>query len=141
MLVFQNLKKKKKAQWLVNADVVHSFTYVPDAAKALYLLAKNEDAFAQTWHLPTAALPLTGKNFIQQAAAAMHAKDGVSVLSKTMLRIAGLFVKTIRESYELIYQSEFPYIFDSTKFTNRFKFNTTSYVQGIKETAERALKA
>jgi nucleoside-diphosphate-sugar epimerase len=141
MLVFQNLKKGKKAQWLVNADVVHSFTYVPDAAKALYLLAQRDNAFGQTWHLPTAVDPLTGRSFVQQAAAAMQGSDKVAVLSKTMLRIAGLFMKTIRESYELLYQSEYAYVFDSTKFNASFMFQPTSYNQGIKETAEWAKKS
>ena len=54
LLVIQNLLKGKKAQWLADADQPHSITYVPDAAKALYLLANKPDAFGQTWHLPTA---------------------------------------------------------------------------------------
>ncbi|MGV3656773.1 MAG: NAD-dependent epimerase/dehydratase family protein, partial [Chitinophagaceae bacterium] len=32
--VYKNLKKGKKAMWLVDASKVHSCTYVPDAAKA-----------------------------------------------------------------------------------------------------------
>ena len=35
MLVFANLAKNKRAQWLANASVRHSFTYIPDACKAL----------------------------------------------------------------------------------------------------------
>ena len=57
VLIFPNLKKGKKAQWLMNAKVPHSFTYVPDAASALYMLAKKEEAYGQTWHLPTAGNP------------------------------------------------------------------------------------
>ena len=57
MLVFDNFSKGKKAQWLVNAQVPHSYTYIPDAGKALYLLAKDNNAFNQTWHLPTKSNP------------------------------------------------------------------------------------
>ncbi len=63
MMVFSNMAKGKKAQWLCNAGVPHSYTYIPDAARALYLLAGKHEAFGQTWHLPTAANPLTGKEF------------------------------------------------------------------------------
>jgi nucleoside-diphosphate-sugar epimerase len=140
MLVFDNFRKGKSAQWLVNATVPHSFTYVPDAAKALYLLANNEAAFGQTWHLPTASNPLTGKEFIQLAAKAMNAKNKYMVLSKWMLRLAGLFNADIRESYEMLYQAELPYFFDSTKFNTAFNFRPISYEEGIKATAAYFLK-
>jgi len=135
MLVFENLKNNKKAQWLVNDKAEHSFTYVPDAARALYKLANKEDAFGQTWHMPTAGNPWTGDSFIKEAAACMKAFDDYTVLSKWMLQLAGLFNRDIKESYEMIYQSEFPYLFDSTKFNKAFSFEPTSYHDGIRETA------
>jgi nucleoside-diphosphate-sugar epimerase len=136
MLVFDNLSKGKKAQWLADAQVPHSYTYIPDAGKALYLLAKDETAFNQTWHLPTHANPLTGEAFIAIAAAALHQPNKYSVLSKFMIRLAGLFIKPIKESYEMIYQSDSSYIFDSSKFEKHFGFTATSYEEGIKETAK-----
>jgi nucleoside-diphosphate-sugar epimerase len=136
MLVFDNFSKGKKAQWLVNAKVPHSYTYIPDVGKALYLLAKDDTAFNQTWHLPTHANPLTGEQFITLAAEAMHQPNKSTVLSKFMLLLAGLFIKPIKESYEMIYQSESEYLFDSTKFETHFGFDPTSYEAGIKETAK-----
>ena len=68
------MKVGKTAQWLANAKLPHSFTYVPDAAKALVMLTKDATAFGQTWHLPTAANPLTGEQFIELAAGYMNAK-------------------------------------------------------------------
>lgn len=135
MLVFANLKKGKRAQWLVNAKVPHSLTYVPDAAQALHILANKEDSFGQTWHIPTANNPLTGEKFIKEAAKDMKAKDGYSIISKTMMRLVGLFNRPIKESVEMAYQSEFPYLFDSSKFNRTFNFEPTSYHDGIRETA------
>jgi nucleoside-diphosphate-sugar epimerase len=135
MLVFANMKKDKRAQWLVNAKVPHSFTYVPDAAKALYMLANKEDAFGQTWHMPTANEPFTGEKFIKEAAKDMKAGDSYSVISKTMMRLIGLFNRPIMESVEMAYQSEFPYLFNSSKFNKAFSFEPTSYRDGIRETA------
>src|SRR5258708_34014020 len=74
MLVFLNLKKGKKAQWLVNAKLPHSLTYVPDAAKALYALANRKGAVGQTVHMPTANNPLAGEQFIKATAKAMNDK-------------------------------------------------------------------
>jgi nucleoside-diphosphate-sugar epimerase len=136
MLVFDNFAKGKKAQWLVNAQVPHSLTYIPDAGKALYLLAKDDAAFNQTWHLPTKSNPLTGKQFIALAAGVMDQPNKFSVLSKLMIRLAGLFIKPIKESYEMIYQSDSDYLFDSTKFEKHFGFEPTSYEDGIQETAK-----
>jgi len=140
MLVFGNLRRGKKPQWLVNAKVIHSFTYVPDAAQALYLLSKKEEAFEQTWHMPTARHPLTGEEFIKEAAKHMNAPDDYSVISKSMMFLAGLFDRSIRESIEMVYQSQFPYLFDSSKFNKTFNFQPVSYYDGIKETARWTLE-
>jgi nucleoside-diphosphate-sugar epimerase len=139
LLVIQNLLKGKKAQWLGNADQPHSITYVPDAAKALYLLANKEDALGQTWHLPTAGNPPTGRQFAQQAAAAMQKPDGVTVIPGWMLSLAGLFNRIMKELVEMNYQCEYPYLFDSSKFDKAFGFTPTSYADGIKETVQWAL--
>ena len=135
-MVFSNLSKGKKAQWLVNAKVPHAFTYVPDAAKALYLLAKDPTAFGQSWHLPTQSNPLTGEAFVALAAKAMHQPNKLTVLSKLMIRLAGLFVKPIKESYEMLYQNEADYLFDSSKFEHHFGMQPTSYEAGIATTAK-----
>ncbi|MEX6688598.1 NAD-dependent epimerase/dehydratase family protein [Danxiaibacter flavus] len=135
LLVFKNFKKRKHAQWLGNPNVPHSFTYVPDAARALYMLANSEDAFGQTWHLPTAPHPLTGEEFIHQAATAMQADSSYNKLSGWLVWIGGLFDRTIKELQEMLYQNEYPYIFDSTKFDTAFHFEPTSYKNGIIETA------
>jgi nucleoside-diphosphate-sugar epimerase len=136
ILIFEKLKDRKKAQWFINANVPHSFTYTPDAGKALYKLATSDEAFNQTWHLPTAANPLTGKEFIEQAAKAMNVPFGISVLPKWMLKLAGLFVSVVKESNEMTYQNEYSYVFDSSKYEKAFNFQPTSYEEGIRKTAQ-----
>jgi len=140
ILVFGNLRKGKKAQWLVNAKTPHSFSYVPEAAKALYMLANREDVFGQTWHMPAANNPLTGEEFIKEAATEMKANERYSIISKGMMLLAGLFNRTIKESIEMAYQNEFPYLFDSAKFNGAFNFEPRSYHSGIRETAKWALE-
>jgi hypothetical protein len=41
----------------------------------------------------------------------------------------------VRESYEMLYQSEAPYLFDSSKFAAAFGFEPTSYARGVHLTA------
>jgi nucleoside-diphosphate-sugar epimerase len=136
VLIFPKLKKRKKAQWLMNVKVPHSFTYVPDAGKAVYMLAKKEEAYGQTWHLPTAGNPPTVEEFIKIAAEAMGTSPGYSTFNKPLMWIAGLFNRPIEELIEMSYQYEFPYLFDSTKFEKAFAFQPTPYKAGIIETAK-----
>lgn len=52
-----------------------------------------------------------------------------------MLRLAGWFDPLVAESYEMLYQSEAPYLFDSSKFAREFGFPGTPYADGIRRTA------
>lgn len=55
LLVFEPLSRKRKASWLVDDSVPHSYTYTPDAAQSLVQLAESPTAWNQTWHVPTTA--------------------------------------------------------------------------------------
>jgi nucleoside-diphosphate-sugar epimerase len=132
VLVFDKFAAGQKAMWLVNDSVKHSFTYTPDAARSLILLAENERAWNQTWHVPTAPDPPTGREFIERAAHAFGVAPKYRVASRPLLWVGGRFDKTIRESYEMLYQYEAEYLFDSTRFTSTFAFKPTSYREGIR---------
>ncbi len=136
VLVFDKLAKGAKGSWLVNDSAKHSFTLTSDAARSLVLLADSESAWNQTWHVPTAADPPTGKQFIELVAKEFDTQPKYRVLTRPMLRLAGWFDTTVRELYEMLYQYEFDYIFDSTKFTEAFRFQPTSYAEGVRRTAE-----
>jgi len=134
LLVFDRMKKGNVAQWLVNPNIPRSFNYTPDAAEALYILATDEKAVGQVWHLPSAD-PLTGKEFVALAATFMRGSQKVSVLPKWLLKLMGLFNPFMKEAYEMNYQNEFPLHFSSAKFEKAFKFTPTPYVDGVRETA------
>ena len=121
-LVTDNLLKGKKANWLVNADKIHNFTFVSDAAKGTAILGNTPDAFNQVWHLPTDATKLTGRQWIELLAAEMNAKPRYSILSKTMLGLLGVFMPVLKEIKEMVYQYDRDYFFDSSKFNQRFSY-------------------
>ena len=135
LLVFDKFAKHAKASWLVNDSVPHSHTFTPDAAKSLALLADSESAWNQTWHVPTAPNPPTGKEFIKMVAKEYGVEPKCRVLSRPLLKVAGLFDSNIRESFEMLYQYESEYLFDSTKFSKAFGLEPTSYGEGILRTA------
>jgi nucleoside-diphosphate-sugar epimerase len=135
LLVFQKLLKDAPAQWLVNTGVRHSFTYTPDAAKAIAMLAMDDGSWDQVWHLPTAAPALTGSDFIKRVAAELGKESRFKVLPGWMIRLGGVFDRTTKELYEMLYQYQYDYWFDSTKFEKAYHFTPTSYEDGIKATA------
>ena len=130
--VFNNFKKGKKANWMISLDFKHSFTYTPDAGKATALLGNSDDAYNQVWHLPTAADPLTGKEWINAIAKEMNVEPKTQVLSKFLLSLLALFVPTMKELKEMAYQYNRDYIFNSSKFEKRFNISPTPYLEGIK---------
>ena len=52
-----------------------------------------------------------------------------------MIRLAGWFNPLVAESYEMLYQNDSPYLFDSSKFAREFGFAGTPYADGIHTTA------
>lgn len=97
------LLRKAQASWLLDDAMPHSLTYTPDAARGVAMLAAKEFGLAPKYRL----------------------------LYRPMLRIAGWFDPIVRESYEMLYQSDSPYLFDSTKFATEFGFAGTAYAEGI----------
>lgn len=134
--VFHNLKKGKKAQWFLDANKKHSMTFTPDAGKATALLGNTKTAYNQIWHLPTDKNALTGKEFIEIAAKEFGVKPEYVVLKKWMIQLVGVFVPVVKESIEMLYQNEYDYLFDSSKFEKAFNFVPTSYKDGIAATVK-----
>jgi len=132
VLVLDRFAGGRSAMWLVNDSAKHSLTFTPDAVRSLALLAGSERAWNHTWHVPTAPDPPTGKELIQMAAGEFGVAPKYRVLTKPMIRVAGWFDRTVRESYEMLYQSEHDYIFDSTKFRKAFNFEPTTYAEGVR---------
>jgi nucleoside-diphosphate-sugar epimerase len=136
VLVFDNLARGRAAFWLVKDSVPHSFSFTPDAARSLVALAKSDRAWNETWHLPTAAPPPTGREFIDLVAKELGVRSRRLVLTRPMIKVGGWFDSNTRELYEMLYQYNRPYVFDSTKIARAFDLHPTSYAEGIRVTAK-----
>ena len=132
LLVFDTLARNAKASWLIDAKAPHSLTFTPDAALGVAMLAERESAWNQVWHLPTAPDPPTGKELIRMAATELGIAARYRVLHRPLLRLAGLFNGELGELYEMLYQYDSPYLFDSSKFAREFGFAGTPYAEGIR---------
>ncbi len=141
ILVFDPFSKGSKASWLVNDRLPHSLTFTPDAARGVALLAGRESAWNQVWHLPTAAPAPSGKEIIAMAAEAFAVRPRYRVLNKGMIKVGGWFNPLVGELYEMLYQNDRPYLFDSSKFACAFQFTGTPYRSGIKIAVDSYRKA
>ncbi|WP_256013559.1 NAD-dependent epimerase/dehydratase family protein [Desertivirga xinjiangensis] len=130
MMVLEKYSKKQKALWLGKPETLHAFTYVPDAARGVFLLGQNPDTDNQIWHLPTAKA-LTGHEFIRLAAGIFKTEPKFMKVNKLMLKTLGLFNQAIKGTVEMYYQYEYDYNFISDKFEKRFPYTPVTYRAGI----------
>ncbi len=120
------------AQWLINADLPHSFTYTPDAGLALARLGNERSAYGQVWHLPTDSAKWTARNFVEHLAPGFGVKPRVAVLPQWLFWLIGRFNPMLREVYDTRDQLKLPYCFNSNKFERAFGMTPTPYALGLK---------
>jgi nucleoside-diphosphate-sugar epimerase len=125
----------KKASLVGNIDLPHSFTFISDFGKALVTLAEHEESYGEAWHIPNAA-PLPQREFIIQVFKELKKDPVYSSMGKTMMRIGGLFIPAARETVEMMYEFEKPFIVDSTKFEKKFGVLATPVIDAIRETVQ-----
>ena len=94
------------------------------------------NAWNQVWHLPTYSPAIYGKTFIRLATEELGVEPKYFVMTKPFMRMGKLFSKSAAESLEMMYQYEFPYHFDSSKFNTHFSYTPVSYEEGIKMTID-----
>ncbi|MBN1951071.1 MAG: NAD-dependent epimerase/dehydratase family protein [Bacteroidales bacterium] len=135
--VFKRLAAGGTAFWPVSNRFLHSFTYTPDAGRALALLGNSPKAFNDVWHLPTAADPLTGKEWISEIAREMQVVPKSMTGSRFIFKAMGIFDPVMREMVEMLYQYERDYVFNSSKFEEYFNFRPTPYAKGIEEVVKQ----
>lgn len=133
LLVIDRFLNGKRANWLIDDKLFHSFTYTIDAARGMILLAHTEECYNQIWHLPTSN-PLSAEILIKMVANELGLFPDFDILNKWQIWLAGFFDKMVSETYEMLYQHEYKYYFDSTKFNTYFGYKPKSYFEGIQET-------
>lgn len=132
-LVYNKLKNGKSALWQQSKDKIHSFTFTPDAAKAIALLGNKPEALGKVWHLPTSKEKLTGQQWVNLIATLLDQKPKLLVLSGWMLKIMGIFSPLMKEIEEMSYQYKYNYYFDSSNFEKTFDFAPTPINNAMKE--------
>lgn len=131
--IFYPALSGKAAQALGNVDQPHSFSYTPDVGKALVILGERDEALGQAWHIPNAP-PVTQRGLITMAYQEAGQPVKISAVNKLMMRMAGLFIPAARETVEMMYEWEKPFVVDSSKFERAFGMAATLMTQAIDDT-------
>ena len=133
LMVFNQRKEGKKAQWPVDVNKIHAFTYTPDIAKAMAKLGNTESAYNQVWNMPTDKNAPTGKEWIEMIAKKLNKAPKYQVLPNLMFTLLSPFVSMIKEVKEMNYQYTNDYIINSDKIEKELGIKPTSYEEGITE--------
>ncbi len=132
IMVLENLIKGKKAQAMGDLNKIHTYTFTPDAAKATAILGNTADAYNQVWHLPTTNESLSNLNWIELIANELGVEPKIQNVPAWMIRILGFFIPLMRELPEMNYQLDRDYVFNSSKFEERFGISATAPKEGIR---------
>jgi nucleoside-diphosphate-sugar epimerase len=132
-LVFYPLLEGGTLSLLGNLDVPHTFTYIPDFGRGLATLGTRDEALGQAWIVPS--LPAqTQRTLMTQLAAEAGKPLKMRAAGRMILRLLGLFNPAMRETVEMMYEWEKPFIVDSRKFEQTFGIAPTPLEVVIRET-------
>ncbi len=134
--VIPKLLKGKGVQVLGNPDMVHSFTFMPDVARALVTAATDERAWGKAWHVPTNPATTPHEMITMMSKIAGVAPVKVSGIPNALLKVGGLFSPLFRELPEMLYQFDRPFVVDSSLFTATFGQSATPLQEVLTSTVD-----
>jgi nucleoside-diphosphate-sugar epimerase len=131
--VFGRAVEGKSAQLAGDPDQPHTYTYGPDIGRGLVVLGEREEALGQVWHIPSPET-LTTRQFVEMIFEEVGKPPRVQVAPKILLRAIGLFNPGIRETIEMLYEFEEPFVVDNSKFEQAFGEHATPLKEAIDDT-------
>jgi nucleoside-diphosphate-sugar epimerase len=134
--VFYPLLRGKPAQLIGRTDVPHTHTYLKDFGKALVILGERKEADGQTWHVPNDQPRMTQGELVRMFAEEAGVEPKISSMGKLMMSIGGFFIPEAKETVEMMYEFDKPFIIDSSKFENTFGMKATPMREAVRETVE-----
>ena len=75
-----------------------------------------------------------GRQWIELFAREMQAEPNYMVIPSWLLGVMGIFKPLMRELQEMSYQYDRDYLFDSSKFENKFGIKPTPAEEAVKQT-------
>jgi nucleoside-diphosphate-sugar epimerase len=108
-------------------------TYIEDFARALVTLGEREEALGQVWHVPNPET-VTMRRFVQLVFEAVGRPSRLRAAPRWGIALAALFNPTLRAVREQLYQSERPWVVDSSRFEGAFGWRATPLPEAVATT-------
>ncbi|MET9604863.1 NAD-dependent epimerase/dehydratase family protein [Streptomyces sp. NPDC006512] len=134
--VLPPLLRGKPVSTLGDPDAPHSWTYLPDVARALAEVAGQESAWGRAWHVPTEPARSVRQMTDRLAAEAGTAPVAVRTVPAPVLALGSLFSPLLRELKEIRYQFTRPFVVDASAYEAGFTVRATPLDQQVKATVD-----
>jgi nucleoside-diphosphate-sugar epimerase len=131
--VFGNAVAGRRADFIGNPDLLHTYSYVPDIAAGLVTLGTDDRALGQVWHLPGPET-VTTRALLAHAAEAVGHPIAMRTVPKVALRVLGIVSPMMRGLAEMSYEFEQPFVLDTSKYESTFSTPTTALGVAVRET-------
>jgi len=116
-------------------DTPHSFTYVPDYARAMIAAAGTPAAWDSVVHAPTGPA-LTQRELVEAFADAAGTSARVGTLPSWVIRAGSVAPGPLRELAEMLYQFTEPFVMDSRRSEALLGLSPTPLVDAAHATVE-----
>lgn len=116
-------------------DVPHTFSDTEDVARLLALVADDDRAWGQAWHVPAAAPRTIRQALTDLAAATGTPAPRLRRVPRSALTLMSPVVPIIRELREVLWQFERPFVLDAEETTRTFGVQGSPWAETIERTA------
>lgn len=131
--VFANALAGKKADFIGNPDLLHTYSYVPDIARGLATLGADERAVGHVWHLPGPET-VTTRHVMDIIADEVGHPVGIRNVAKPVLWLLGLVNPLMKGLAEMSYEFDAPFVVDTAKYRSVFATEVTPIKEAVAET-------
>jgi nucleoside-diphosphate-sugar epimerase len=123
----------KAAEGWGDLDAPHTYSFIDEFGKGLVVLGERNEALGQAWHIPNAETVST-RRFIELIFEDLGQPVKIKSMGRLMMAFGGLFIPSARESVEMMYEFEKPFIVDDSKYIKAFGNHATPLKEAIHQT-------
>ena len=131
--VVPNVIAGRKVRLLGSLNQPHSLAYMPDVARMLATIGRDERAWGRAWHVPSAPA-VTQAEIVQLLAGAAGTTARSAAVPSWMLHAMGLVSPMMRALGEVEYQFAKPFIVDASDTEATFGLRATPLDAALAET-------
>ncbi|MFN8517134.1 MAG: NAD-dependent epimerase/dehydratase family protein [Thermomicrobiales bacterium] len=123
----------KGASAIGDLDQPHTYTFIDDFGTALVNLGERDEALGRAWHVPNAPT-LTTREVIATIYRQLGQPPKMSGMGRLMLMLGGIAIPEARETIEMLYEFQHPFVVDHRDYARLFGEHATPLEEGLRQT-------